>query len=75
MVEKVKIGTSDYTRDQMERGVYGWGTSSSEYIDTIKQYEKDGYVVKFETNIFRRIFGFGIYKVVAYRENSINNKF
>jgi hypothetical protein len=67
LMEKIKIGNSDYTKQQMEQGVYGWGTSAREYIETIKQYENEGYTVKFETSIWRKIFGIGIYKVVAYR--------
>jgi hypothetical protein len=66
-MEKIKIGNSDYKREQMEQGVYGWGTSNSEFLQTIKQYEAEGYTVKFETNLWRRIFALGIYKVVAYR--------
>lgn len=66
-MEKIKIGNSDYTREEMEQGVYGWGTSSSEFLQTIKTYEAEGYTVKFKTNLWRRIFAFGIYKVIAYK--------
>ena len=67
----VKIGTSDYTREQMESGNTGWelGTSSKEYLETIAAYEDLGYKVKFETNFFRRIgwsWDLGLYKVIAY---------
>ena len=68
-MEKVKIGNSDYSRIQMEQGDSGWtiGCSAEYFLNTIKQYENEGYTVKFETSIWRKIFGWGIYKVVAYR--------
>lgn len=34
LMEKIKIGNSDYKREQMEQGVYGWGTSAREFIET-----------------------------------------
>lgn len=66
-MEKINIGNTDYTKAQMEKGVYGWGTSNEEFLQTIRTYEADGYTVKFETNLLRRIFAIGIYKVVAYK--------
>ena len=66
-MEKIKIGNSDYKREEMEQGVYGWGTSNAHFLKTIRAYEAEGYTVKFETNLFRRIFALGIYKVTAYR--------
>ena len=66
-MEKIKIGNSDYKREEIEQGICGWGTSNSEFLLTIKEYEAEGYTVKFETNLWRRIFALGIYKVVAYR--------
>lgn len=68
-MEKIKIGNSDYSRKQMEQGDIGWtiGCSSKYFLDTIKQYESEGFTVKFETSILRKIFGMGIYEVVAYR--------
>jgi len=68
-MEKIKIGNSDYSRKQMEQGDNGWtiGCSAKYFLDTIKQYENKGYTVKFETSIWRKIFGMGIYKVMAYR--------
>ena len=67
-IERVIIGNSDYTRKQMESGKsFGaWG-STLEFLELIKMVERNGYVVKFETNLFRRIFGLGIYKVVGYK--------
>ncbi len=67
-VIKVKIGNSDYTRKQMEEEVhiFAIGTTSEHFLETIQAYERRGYIVKFETNIFRWIFGWGRYKVMAY---------
>ena len=67
--KKLLIGRSDYTRKQMESGDSngGWGTTTALFLKTISLYEKDGYTVKFETNLFRKIFGVGIYKVIAYK--------
>lgn len=68
--EKIVIGQSDYTREEMRNGNIGWtfGTSSSTFLDIIAHYEHDGYEVKFETNLIQRIFGLGKYKVTAYKE-------
>lgn len=65
--EKIKIGATDYSRKEMESGDIGWsiGTSAKEFMETIKLYEREGYTVSFETSLFRKIFGLGIYKVVA----------
>ena len=73
-MEKVVIGESDYTRKQMEDGDTSWaiGSSGREYLETIKWYEEHGFRVEFETNIFRRIFAIGIYKVVAYKDSPFN---
>lgn len=60
MENKIKIGDSDYTR-------FSIGCSANEFLSAIKYYEDLGYKVKFETNLFRKIFGFGIYKVMAYK--------
>ena len=53
----------------MEQGDSGWaiGCSAKYFLETIKQYEQEGYTVKFETSIWRKIFGMGIYKIVAYQ--------
>lgn len=64
----VIIGNSDYSRKQMEEGSSGWGVSSSEFLETIREYEIQGYDVKFETSIFRMIFGVTKYRVVGYRK-------
>lgn len=67
-MNKIKIGVSDYTKEEMiYNDSWAIGCSSDYFLNIIKQYEKDGYEVKFETNLFRKIFGFGIYKVVAYK--------
>ena len=70
-MEKIKIGNSDYTKEQMQKGVHGWGTSDKDFLETIKQYEDDGYTVKFETSIWRKIFCVGIYSVVAIKNNVV----
>jgi hypothetical protein len=69
MKEKIKIGNSDYTREEMQKGDSVWaiGCSSDYFLKIIKQYEDAGYEVKFETNFFRRIFGIATYKVIAYK--------
>ncbi len=65
--EKITLGTSDYSKKQMESGDIGWsiGDSSKAFLNRIEMYEQAGYVVKFETSILRKIFGFGIYKITA----------
>ena len=68
MKDKVTIGYSDYKRELMETGKIGWtiGDDTDEFLSVIQGYEKNGYKVVFKTNIIRRIFGLGIYKVIAY---------
>ena len=70
-MEKIKIGNSDYTKEQMQKGVYGLGTSDKDFLEIIKQYEDDGYTVKFETSIWKKIFCTGIYSVVAIKNNVV----
>lgn len=63
---KTVIGSSDYSRKQMESGDTGWSIGDPNYIlNAVKLYEEEGFKVEFKTNIFRRIFAFGIYKIVA----------
>jgi hypothetical protein len=66
IIDQQTLGQSDYTRKQMEDGT-GWsiGSTDEEFLQRIKDYEEQGYVVEFKTNIFRRIFSLGIYKVIA----------
>lgn len=69
-MEKVTIGQSDYSREEMmdvDGSEWAIGSSFQEFLDMINYYENLGYIVKFETSIWRRIFGFGIYKIVAYK--------
>ena len=68
-IEKIIIGNSDYTRKEMESGTDSWtiGSSSNHFLSVIKHYEKLGFTVKFETSIWRKLFGIGIYKVIAYK--------
>jgi len=63
------IGRSDYTRKQMESGESngGWGATTELFLNTISNYEKNGFTIKFETSLWRKIFGCGIYKVIAYK--------
>lgn len=67
--EKILIGKSDYTRKEIESGNMGWsiGSTDKEFLRRILEYENDSYTVIFKTNIFRRIFGFGTYKVIAFK--------
>lgn len=69
MMEKIEIGNSDYSREEIDKGIKGWtiGNSPDTFSNTIKEYESEGYTVKFETSFFRRIFGVSVYKVVAYK--------
>lgn len=68
-MKKIKIGNSDFTRKQLEEGVWTWGTSAWECTETIRHFEREGYVVKFETSILRKIFCIGKFKIVAYPKN------
>lgn len=66
MSKKIIIGNSDYSREQVEKGnIVSVGCSRSELLQVIENYERAGYEIKFETNLFRRIFGIGIYRIVA----------
>ena len=62
---KIIIGNSDYSREEMEKEPYGWGVPASSYLETIKSYEEKGYKVTFNTSLLRRIFCMGKYQVVA----------
>lgn len=66
--EVIVIGESDYSREEMGSVNSGIGSSSTEFLNEIKEYEDLGYIVKFKTSIFRRIFCLGVYKVIAYKE-------
>ena len=68
-IDKVIIGTSDYTREQMENGesAGAFGTSAEDFINVIESYEEDGYDVFFKRNPFR-LFAMGKYRVIAYRK-------
>lgn len=70
MKNKIVIGNSDYSREEMESGLAegGWGTDTDEYLRRIKYYENTGRIVKFETSLFRRLFGIGKYRVVSYQK-------
>ena len=62
------IGQSDYNRKRVEQGNLGWTIGDEDLLlSTIKIFEKNGYTVEFRTNIFRRLFALGIYKVVAIK--------
>lgn len=68
-MDKIKIGVSDYSREQIEKGetYFSIGSSTKDFLDLIKEYEDSGYTVKFKTNIWQMIFGLGKYKVIAYK--------
>mgnify|MGYP001558495112 CR=1 FL=1 len=70
--EKIIIGDSDYSRKQIEsrESDGGWGDSARDVLKTIREYENNGYEVKFETSLFRKIFCMGIYRVVAYKKQN-----
>lgn len=67
---KVIIGNCDYSREQLERNDVHELTiancSARQMLEVIKGYEAKGYIVKFETSLFRRIFCLGRYRIVAY---------
>ena len=71
MKQKITIGISDYSRNQIESGDFGnncgWilGCSKSDFIDAIEKYEKQGYMIEFKTSLLRKIFCAGKYKIVA----------
>jgi hypothetical protein len=65
--QKFVIGNTDYTREQLSKGVYGWGASSKQFLDRIVTFENEGFSVKFETSLLRKLFGVGKYRVVGYR--------
>lgn len=69
-VEKIIIGYSDYSRKEMESGKAfgGVGSIVSEWIQSIKHYEENGYKVIFKTNILRKILSVK-FKVVAIKKN------
>lgn len=68
--KKVVIAHSDYTRAQLEKDEVHELTvgncSARAILDVIRQHEKDGYQVKFETSIWRLLFFVPTYKIVAY---------
>lgn len=68
-MEKIEIGNSDYSREEIEKGISGWtiGHTPNYFLNTIREFESEGYTVKFETNFWQRIFGMSIYKVFAYK--------
>jgi hypothetical protein len=69
-MKKIIIGHSDYSREEMisEKafGGFRFGVSPDTYLECIQTLENAGYFVKFETSFFRKIFGIGKYRVVAY---------
>ena len=67
--EKRVIGESDYTREEIESGKTNgsFGTPAIIFKARLAEYEKQGYTIKFETSIFRKIFAVGKYKIVAYK--------
>ena len=67
-MQQIIIGNSDYNRKELEDNKCGWGNTALEFIKTINYYEDNGYEVRFETNIFRILFGKTKYKIVGYRK-------
>jgi hypothetical protein len=67
-MEKIVIGQSDYPRKAIEENKCGWTLgSTTTFLETIKLLEENGYTIKFETSLFRRLFALGIYKIIAYK--------
>lgn len=64
----IKIGETDYSRDEIEDNKCGaaFGTSADYFLSVIREYEEAGYSVKFETSLWRRLFSLCKYVVVAY---------
>jgi hypothetical protein len=74
-MERVIIGYSDYSRQQIEKGnIWILGDSRECILDTIAAFEHEDYNVKFETSLFRKIFCLAKYKVVAYKNYNNGNK-
>lgn len=67
-MDYILIGNSDYNREELEQNKWGWGNSSLDFLNEIREYESLGFEVKFETSLLRRIFGVTKYKVVGYRK-------
>ena len=68
LMKKIKIGESDYNRNQIESGTpgaIGGQICCDSMLEKIRYYENNGYTVQFQTSIFRKIFLLGKYKVVA----------
>ena len=67
--EKIVIGSSDFSREDIEAGKtnHAIGVPADYLLETIKGFEDDGYEVKFETSFWRTIFGIEIFKMVAYK--------
>ena len=65
--DKVIIGNSDYTRKEIENGA-GWVIGNPvNFLQTIRAVEREGYTVKFETSLFRKILCVSKYRVVGYK--------
>ena len=69
VMNKVVIGNSDFSREEIENGksYHAIGVPAQYLIETIENFENEGYEVKFETSFWRKIFGVGIFKIVAYK--------
>ena len=67
-MEKIEIGNSDYSREEIENGSgISIGTSPKIFYARIREFENAGYTVKFETSLWQKIFGLSKYKVNAYK--------
>lgn len=67
--KEIVIAHSDYTRAQLEKDEVHELTvgncSARAVLDVIRQYEKAGYVITFNTSVWRRLFKLTKYQVVA----------
>lgn len=62
------IGYTDYTRQQIVSGaaIGGFG-NYDEIVESILYAEEDGWEVKFETSLFRKLFCTAKYRIVAIK--------
>lgn len=66
-MEKITIGNSDYTREEIESGAHGaWGDVHT-FLELIYMCERKGYTIVFKTSLLRRIFCTGKYKVIGIK--------
>lgn len=70
--EKIRIGESEYTRDQLEfcrngTNIYLMAKTSKYLLPIIEAYEEQGYTVVFRIPFLSKLLGSDKYKITAYR--------